>query len=159
MAETVPLFPLGTVLMPGATLPLHIFEPRYRQLTVDLVTGAVPDKEFGIVAVREGFTPDDDGIAALHTVGCTAELRDVRRLPDGRYDIVTRGTRRFQLLDLDAESKPYLMGSVEFLPDAAEADLDGRAADLTRMLSASARAAHQRYCETAWKQGDWAEPA
>ena len=118
MAETVPLFPLGTVLMPGATLPLHIFEPRYRQLTVDLVTGAVPDKEFGIVAVREGFTPDDDGIAALHTVGCTAELRDVRRLPDGRYDIVTRGTRRFQLLDLDAESKPYLMGSVEFLPDA-----------------------------------------
>ena len=159
MAETVPLFPLGTVLMPGATLPLHIFEPRYRQLTVDLVTGAVPDKEFGIVAVREGFTPDDDGIVALHTVGCTAELRDVRRLPDGRYDIVTRGTRRFQLLDLDAESKPYLMGSVEFLPDATEADLDGRAADLTRMLSASARAAHQRYCETAWKKGDWAEPA
>jgi len=48
---------------------------------------------------------------------------------------------------------------VEFLPDATEADLDGRAADLTRMLSASARAAHQRYCETAWKKGDWAEPA
>ena len=63
MAETVPLFPLGTVLMPGATLPLHIFEPRYRQLTVDLVTGAVPDREFGIVAVREGFTPDDENWA------------------------------------------------------------------------------------------------
>ena len=62
-------------------------------------------------------------------------------------------------MDLDAESKPYLMGSVEFLPDATEADPDGRAADLTRMLSASARAAHQRYCETAWKKGDWAEPA
>ena len=160
MAETVPLFPLGTVLMPGATLPLHIFEPRYRQLTVDLVTGAVPDKEFGIVAVREGFTPDDDGIAALHTVGCTAELRDVRRLPDGRYDIVTRGTRRFRLRELDAESKPYLMGSVEFLPDVeTEANLDGHAEDLTRMLSASARAAHRRYCTTAWKSGDWAEPA
>jgi Lon protease-like protein len=126
---------------------------------VDLVTGAVPEKEFGIVAVREGFTPDDDGIAALHTVGCTAELRDVRRLPDGRYDIVTRGTRRFKLLDLDAESKPYLMGSVELLPDTTEADPGGQAADLTRMLSASARAAHQRYCETAWKKGDWAEPA
>jgi Lon protease-like protein len=42
VAETVPLFPLGTVLLPGASLPLHIFEPRYRQLTVDLVTGAVP---------------------------------------------------------------------------------------------------------------------
>jgi len=159
VAETVPLFPLGTVLMPGATLPLHIFEPRYRQLTVDLVTGAVPDREFGIIAVREGFTPDDDGIAALHPVGCTAELRDVRRLPDGRYDVVTRGTRRFQLLDLDAESKPYLMGSVEFLPDVeTEADGDGHAADLTRMLSASARDAHRRYCATAWKSGDWNEP-
>ena len=160
MAETVPLFPLGTVLMPGATLPLHIFEPRYRQLTVDLVTGAVPDKEFGIVAVREGFTPDDDGIGALHAVGCTAELRDVRRLPDGRYDIVTRGARRFRLHELDTESKPYLMGSVEFLPDVeTEANLDGHVDELTRMLSASARAAHRRYCATAWKAGDWAEPA
>ena len=159
MAETLPLFPLGTVLMPGASLPLHIFEPRYRQLTVDLVTGAVPGKEFGVVAVREGWAPDDDGIEGLHTIGCTAELRDVRRLPDGRYDIVTRGARRFRLQELDTESKPYLMGSVEFLPDATEADPDGQAADLTRMLSASARAAHQRYCETAWKTGDWAEPA
>lgn len=159
MAETVPLFPLGTVLMPGATLPLHIFEPRYRQLTVDLVTGAVPDKEFAVVAVREGFTPDDDGMAALHTVGCTAELRDVRRLPDGRYDIVTRGSRRFRLLDLNAESKPYLMGSVEFLPDVeSEAERGEQAADMTRMLSASARAAHRRYCTTAWKSDDWAEP-
>ena len=42
--------------MPGASLPLHIFEPRYRQLTVDLVTGVVPDKQFGVVAMREGFT-------------------------------------------------------------------------------------------------------
>lgn len=159
MAETVPLFPLGTVLMPGATLPLHIFEPRYRQLTVDLVTGAVPDKEFGVIAVREGFTPDDDGMAALHPVGCTAELRDVRRLPDGRYDIVTRGARRFRLLELDATSKPYLIGSVEFLPDVAtEAESGEEAADMTRMLSAAARAAHRRYCNTAWKAGDWAEP-
>jgi Lon protease-like protein len=160
VAETVPLFPLGTVLLPGATLPLHIFEPRYRQLTVDLVTGAVPDKEFGVIAVREGFSPDDDGMAALHGVGCTAELRDVRRLPDGRYDIVSRGTRRFRLLELDAESKPYLMGSVEFLADAeTDADRCDQAADLTRMLVASARAAHRRYCTTAWKSGDWTEPA
>jgi uncharacterized protein len=146
--------------MPGATLPLHIFEPRYRQLTVDLVTGAVPDKEFGVIAVREGFTPDDDGMGALHGVGCTAELRDVRRLPDGRYDIVTRGSRRFRLLELDAASKPYLMGSVEFLPDVTtEAEIGEQAADMTRMLSASARAAHKRYCNTAWKPGDWTEPA
>jgi uncharacterized protein len=155
VAETLPLFPLGTVLMPGASLPLHIFEPRYRQLTVDLVTGAVPEKEFGVVAVREGFVPDDDGMAALHSVGCTARVHDVTRLPDGRFDILTRGGRRFRLLDLDSEAKPYLMGSVEFLPDA---EPPGSAADLTQMLTAAARAAHRRYCDTAWKDGEWAEP-
>ena len=154
MAETVPVFPLGTVLMPGALLPLHIFEPRYRQLTIDLVTGALPDKEFGVVAVREGWTPDDDGVHGLHAVGCTAELRDVRRLPDGRFDIVTRGARRFRLLDLDAESKPYLVGSVEYLPDEEFEGGD----DLTSMLCAAARDAHRRYCGTAWKNDDWSEP-
>jgi uncharacterized protein len=154
VAETLPLFPLGTVLMPGASLPLHIFEPRYRQLTVDLVTGAVPDRQFGVVAVREGWTPDDDGMRGLHAVGCTAEMRDVRRLPDGRFDIVTRGGRRFRLLDVDADSKPYLMGSVEYLPDAETPPPDG----MTQMLSAAARAAHRRYCTTAWRSDDWSEP-
>jgi uncharacterized protein len=154
VAETLPLFPLGTVLMPGAALPLHIFEPRYRQLTVDLVTGAVPDRQFGVVAVREGWTPDDDGLRSLHLIGCTAEMRDVRRLPDGRFDIVTKGGRRFRLLDLDAESKPYLMGSVEYLPDAEPPPPAG----MIQMLSAAARAAHRRYCATAWKAGDWSEP-
>jgi len=155
VAETLPLFPLGTVLMPGASLPLHIFEPRYRQLIVDLVTGAVPEKEFGVIAVREGWAPDDDGMAGFYGIGCTAGIRDVRRLPDGRFDIVTRGARRFRLLEADTESKPYLMGSVEFLPDTAT---PADAGDMTRMLIAAARAAHRRYCATAWKSGDWSEP-
>jgi uncharacterized protein len=160
VAETLPLFPLGTVLLPGATLPLHIFEPRYRQLTIDLVTGAVPDREFGVVAVREGWTPDDDGIAGLHTVGCTAVLRDVKRLPDGRFDLVTHGARRFRLIDLDADSKPYLMGSIETLPDdpVDEPAAGAAVGELTRILSTAARAAHRRYCTTAWKAGEWAEP-
>jgi uncharacterized protein len=156
VAATIPLFPLGTVLMPGASLPLHIFEPRYRQLTVDLVTGTVPDKEFGVVAVREGHDPDVHGLDALHAIGCTARLLDVRRLPDGRYDIVTSGARRFRLLDLNAEVKPYLCGSVEFVPDEKEAS---ESDDLTRMLAGSARAAHRDYCATAWKNDDWSEPA
>ncbi|HZG89961.1 MAG TPA: LON peptidase substrate-binding domain-containing protein [Pseudonocardia sp.] len=156
MTDTLPLFPLGTVLLPGALLPLHIFEPRYRQLTIDLVTGAVPQKQFAVVAVREGWGPDEDGLAGLHVVGCTAELRDVRRLPDGRFDIVTRGARRFRLLDLDTETKPYLLGTVEYLPDVEN---PAEAGDLTRMLISSARAAHRRYCATAWKTGDWSEPA
>jgi len=152
---SLPLFPLGTVLMPGASLPLHIFEPRYRQLTVDLVTGAVPGKEFGVVAVREGFDPDRHGIAALAPIGCTARLLDVRRLPDGRYDVVTEGARRFRLLDLDDGSRAYLCGTVEWLPDTAEAS---ESDDLTRMLMASARQAHKAYCTDAWKSEDWVEP-
>lgn len=151
----LPLFPLGTVLLPGAALPLHIFEPRYRQLVADLVTAALPDKQFGVIAVREGWTADADGIAGLHPVGCTAALRDVRRLPDGRYDIVTRGGRRFRLLDLDTESKSYLTGHVQYLPDAEPAPV---ADEVVAALVAAAREAHRRYCATAWKQGDWREP-
>lgn len=152
----VPLFPLSTVLMPGASLPLHIFEPRYRQLTIDLVTGAVPGRQFGVIAVKEGWAPDADGINGLHRVGCTAELRDVRRLPDGRFDVVTRGARRFRLLDLDQEAAPYLMGTVEWLPDAdQELQADG---DHLGLLAAAARAAHRRYCATAWQREEWQEP-
>lgn len=151
----LPLFPLGTVLLPGAVLPLHIFEARYRQLTMDLVTGTLPDKEFGVLAVREGWTADEDGIAGLHAVGCTAALRDVRRLPDGRYDIVTRGARRFRLLELDTESKPYLTGRVENVPDAEPTPV---ADEVMAALAAAAREAHRRYCATAWKRGQWREP-
>ena len=79
----------------------------------------------------------------------------MRRLPDGRFDIVTRGGRRFRLLELDAQSKPYLMGSVEYLPDAESPPPAG----MIQMLSAAARAAHRRYCSTAWRSGDWSEPA
>lgn len=155
MAATIPLFPLGTVLMPGAALPLHIFEPRYRQLTVDLITGEVPDREFGVLAVREGHSPDTAGIDGLYEVGCSASLLDARRLPDGRYDVVTRGARRFRLLALDTEAKPYLTGSVEFLPDVSAEEPDER---LVAMLGAAAREAHRRYCRTAWRNDDWTEP-
>jgi Lon protease-like protein len=143
--------------MPGATLPLHIFEPRYRQLTVDLVTGVVPDKQFGVVAVREGWTAGDeadDEDSCLHRVGCTAELLDARRLPDGRFDIVTRGVRRFRLLHVDTDARPYLTGEVEYVPDEPTGAPDGLPA-----LAKAARAAHRRYCVTAWKSGEWSEPA
>lgn len=156
MFATVPIFPLGTVLMPGAPLPLHIFEPRYRQLTVDLVTGTVPDKEFGVIAIREGFDVDTHGMAALEPVGCTARLLDVRRLPDGRFDIVTVGARRFRLHDIDDNVAAYLRGKIEFVPDA---DNDPASNDLVRMLVHAARAAHRAYCVAAWKGDQWSEPA
>jgi Lon protease-like protein len=146
VVETLPLFPLGTVLLPGASLPLHVFEPRYRQLTIDLVTGTIPGKQFGVVAVRDGWSPDD-GREGLHDVGCTATLREVRRLPDGRFDIQTTGDRRFRLLDVDDSSAPYLVGGVEWLPDD-----DGDTEEDLAALAMAARAAHRRYCTTAWRQ-------
>jgi Lon protease-like protein len=152
VAETVPLFPLGTVLLPGASLPLHIFEPRYRQLTVDLVTGAVPGRSFGVIAVKQGLETAEE---TTHDIGCTAVLREARRLPDGRFDIVTRGEKRFRLLDIDQTSAPYLVGSVEWVPD----DDPPNDELLLPMLSRAAREAHRRYCSAAWQHGEWNEPA
>ncbi|MPZ64084.1 MAG: peptidase [Pseudonocardiaceae bacterium] len=156
MAENLPLFPLGAVLLPGASLPLHIFEPRYRQLTVDLVTGAVPERSFGVIATKQGGTGDSADIEPIHDIGCTAVLREARRLPDGRFDIVTRGDRRFRLLDIDdTASCPYLMGSVEWIPDDEPADEQRM---LLPMLAKSAREAHKQYCSAAWRDEDWNEP-
>jgi uncharacterized protein len=153
--ETLPLFPLQTVLLPGANLPLHIFEPRYRQLTVDLVKGDVPEKRFGVTAIRNPVTDEIDKADQLQAIGCSAVLRQATRLPDGRYDIITTGERRFRLLDLDATSAPYLLGTVEWLPDAA---IPPAKADRVSSLEQSARAAYRRYCETAWEREDWTEP-
>jgi Lon protease-like protein len=151
VAETVPLFPLGTVLLPGASLPLHIFEPRYRQLTVDLVTGAVPGRSFGVIAVKESL----DSVEETHDIGCTAVLQEARRLPDGRFDIVTRGEKRFRLLDIDNTSAPYLIGHVEWVPDD---DPPAEQSMLLPMLARAAREAHRQYCWAAWQHGDWEEP-
>lgn len=123
MGARLPLFPLGTVLYPGLLLPLHIFEERYRDLVRDLTggrTGELPEEgapAFGVVAIRQGREVGADGIRELHDLGCTAELRRVEALPDGRFDLVTTGARRFRLLTLDADAAPYLVGEVEFLDE------------------------------------------
>jgi uncharacterized protein len=120
MSETLPLFPLGAVLYPGMLLPLHIFEERYRQLIQDLLDGPEP-RQFGVIAIRKGRETGIDGVESLYEVGCTAVLRRVERHEDGRYEIVTVGTQRFRLLALD-ETRPYLQGEIEFLPDEDDVD-------------------------------------
>jgi uncharacterized protein len=158
-AVPLPLFPLRTVLLPGVPLPLHIFEPRYRQLTVDLMTGTVPEKRFGVIALTPSASVEVTSLDHLHPIGCTAVLRQAARLPDGRFDIVTVGERRFRLLDLDPVAAPYLMGTVEWVPDTP-ATIPGQrsATDTVESLVAAARAAYRRYCESAWRSGDWTEP-
>jgi Lon protease-like protein len=154
-ATTLPLFPLHTVLLPGARMPLHIFEPRYRQLTVDLVTEAVPERRFGVVAIRTPLIREVEHVDHVQPIGCAAVLREARRLPDGRYDIVVEGGRRFRLRGLDHQSAPYVMGEVDWIDDEP---IPAGTADTAERLADIARAAHRRYCETAWHREDWTLP-
>lgn len=114
----LPLFPLGTVLFPGLVLPLHVFEERYRRLVADLLALPEQERELGVVALREGHEVGAGGARALHAVGCTARLHQVHRHDDGRYDLVTVGSRLFRVLTLhQPEQHPYLTADVEWLPD------------------------------------------
>jgi Lon protease-like protein len=132
VSARLPVFPLGTVLFPGLVLPLHIFEERYRALIRELVASPADDPhEFGVVTLRSGAeaaTPDLDddaparpptpvATADLYPVGCTAELRQVTELPDGRFDIMTVGRRRFSIRDVRQGAEPYLTAEVEWLPE------------------------------------------
>ena len=115
-ARVIPLFPLSSVLVPGLVLPLHIFEPRYRQLLVDLQEVPEEERGFGVIAIREGHEVGTDGVRALHAVGTFASLREVTTLPDGRADIVAVGTHRFRVLDL-VDGLPYAQARVEWLEE------------------------------------------
>ena len=136
MGEVIALFPLGSVLLPGMPLPLHVFEPRYRQLLDDLAQA--PDgARFGVVALRSGTETLDargpGGPPDVAAVGTIAEILEVQRKPDGSSDVLSVGSRRFRVESLIAEGKPYLRAEVSFL-DENDGPLDddraGRARDL-----------------------------
>jgi Lon protease-like protein len=108
----IPLFPLDLVLFPGVPLPLHIFEPRYRQMTAECLEANAP---FGIVRAQP------EGLAVI---GCTAQIvRVLHHYPDGRSDILTQGLNRFeieQLIGQGADASTYLQAEVDLLPDTGE---------------------------------------
>ena len=116
------LFPLNTVLFPGATLSLHIFEPRYKQMIAECLDGGEP---FGISLIREGHEAGDPNVVP-HDVGTTAEIAEMRPLPEGRYFINTVGRKRFRI-DEVVSREPYLVCEVTLLdeeqPSAAPEDL------------------------------------
>jgi len=132
VGRALPLFPLGTVLFPGLVLPLHVFEERYRALVRDIMDLPADDgREFGVVAIRQGWEvehptgPDGEPVGppspapvTLHDIGCTAEVRQVAEHPDGRFDIVTVGRRRFRVEKVDQGSAPYLTAQVEYLDES-----------------------------------------
>ncbi|MFI6521605.1 LON peptidase substrate-binding domain-containing protein [Spirillospora sp. NPDC050679] len=137
MTEWLPLFPLGTVLFPGLVLPLHLFEDRYLRLAADLLDRPGP-RRFGVVGIELGHQAGGppglgpERTPRLAEIGCVAELQEATRHPDGRYDIVTVGSRRFRLKGVD-RSLPYLCGEVEALPEGPGAD-PGPAARRARSL-------------------------
>ncbi len=122
--ETLPLFPLNTVLFPGQLLPLHIFEPRYRQMIGECIQHG---RAFGVVLIRSG---EEVGAAAEpHDVGTTAHIVQVESEADDRMNILCVGKARFRIARL-FHDKPYLYGQVELWP--WEPYLAGKA-DLVRI--------------------------
>jgi Lon protease-like protein len=114
MAGLLPLFPLQIVALPGVAVPLHIFEDRYKTMVGNCEkTGA----EFGIVLAKDG---------GIVNAGCTVIVETVvERYPDGRFDIVTRGQRRFMLRALD-QGLDWLRGEVEYFDDDDFTPVDPR---------------------------------
>lgn len=141
MRQRLPIFPLATVLFPGLVLPLHVFEERYRQMVRDLVVLPEEQRRFGVVALRQGRDVGEDAVASnsLYDIGCVAVLREVQELDDGRFVLVTAGSSRFRLGDLD-DSRRYLQADVELLDEPL-----GDAADV---LVASVGAAFSTYRRT-----------
>jgi len=110
--KQIPLFPLPLVLAPLEILPLHIFEPRYREMLEDAQAG---NQLFGV----HFFEPSNEfeRNPAVGTVGCVTEIRDAQTMEDGRSNILTNGLVRYRLNDVIDGEKPYLIGEVEFFED------------------------------------------
>ena len=114
MSRELPIFPLSIVLFPGAPQPLHIFEPRYRQLLEDRLAA---DRRFGIAYVAQDEVPSADPAPNPGDVGCVALIRSTEPLPDGRSNIVTVGERRFVLRRWVPGPQPYRVADVEEFDD------------------------------------------
>ena len=113
----IPIFPLGTLLVPGLVMPLHIFEPRYLGLVRSLLDRPDPnDREFGLSSLRPASSVEHSGREALFPVGTLARIKEVEDLPDGRMNILVVGTRRYRHVDVDT-AEPLAYADVDLLDD------------------------------------------
>jgi len=127
ISQGFPLFPLGIVALPTESVPLHVFEDRYRRMIERCLRAkpGSPQREFGIV-----WLSDEE----LKEIGCACEVeRVLERMDDGRLNIIARGTRPFRLLERQ-DDLPYPAGVVEFLDEPDEEILDEVAAASARGL-------------------------
>ena len=125
-AQRLPIFPLsGAILFPGLQLPLHIFEPRYRELVSDALAR---DRRIGMIQPQSGGET-----APLFAIGCVGKIGEVEALEDGRYNIVLEGEARFRLLREIEVGTPYRQVEGELLSDADD-----------EVLSSAERASFER---------------
>lgn len=115
--KQLPLFPLPLVLLPNEVLPLHIFEPRYRQMLIDITSGR---NLFGVTLFESEDAENFSDRPPLGSIGCVAEVREASTLPDGRSNIITAGVIRYRLLEYLDIGTPYFSGEVEFFEDDLE---------------------------------------
>jgi Lon protease-like protein len=147
--QWLPLFPLNVVLFPHMALPLHIFEPRYRQMIGDCLEEG---HSFGVVAIREG---SETGPATPYDVGTLAKIVRIDRLDDGRMNLLVMGASRFEIVQT-ADDRSYLRGQIRLIPEAGD-DLDSTAR-LTETTAITFRAYSNLLHELVGRQPDDAEP-
>lgn len=117
MSDTLPMFPLNSVMFPGVTIPLRVFEDRYRALVHHLLRVEDPAaRRFGTVAIREGYEVGDHGAQSLFRVGCRMQVSEVVANPDGSFDIVAVGIDRISLERLDTTGT-FPVGHVSDQPE------------------------------------------
>lgn len=127
----LPLFPLNTVLCPGNTIALHIFEERYKQMIRECRS---TDGNFGVVLISDGQEALGP-VAEPCAIGCTASIARTQSLPEGRLNLVAQGTGRFRIHGLNHE-KPFLQGEVEILPmpTGPEAEIASASSELSERV-------------------------
>jgi Lon protease-like protein len=114
LPPTIPIFPLpGVVLFPSVFLPLHIFEPRYRQMVDDALNG---DRIIGMVLLRPGWEGKYEGRPPVYPIGCAGVITHAERLADGRFNIVLRGMEKFRVRSEDS-GRLYRLAHVDSVPE------------------------------------------
>lgn len=138
--DQLPIFPLPLVLLPHELLPLHIFEPRYRQLLTDI---AVDKNLFGVSFFEPKSEFDDRPLAG--SIGCVAEIRESETLEDGRSNVLTVGIIRYRIIGYIDNESPYITADVEFFEDAeaVEDETGELAEDVFALFKRVAKAAHK----------------
>lgn len=129
--KTIPIFPLPDVsLLPNATEPFHIFEPRYRDMIADALAA---DSIIGMVTLQPGFEADYEGRPPVYELGCAGVILASERLDDGRYNIVLGGITKFRILSED-QSRSYRLAEIEAIPETLDESQAEQLAERRRQL-------------------------